>query len=1469
MTAAAPLNPSGEPTQKIVDSALQRIADATSFYEFEQSWIEGLRCLSTANGGARALLLAEAGKRLSVFDEVADDAARRPWLRQVVEEVRLRGDASLGGGLAAVAANELREAFARARSEIAELRAAVAAGESLQEFAARRPLAADRVRDLGRIAEGLSGSGLLALVPDEDRRLARKLAKALIPPIPLVPSVPAPLRVTRDELLGWAKAGGSHQALPHLVRSLIAETEPSTEWLDMPGGSAVNSPGWDGVVRCTRGNRYVPVGRSVWELSTKQNGSHEKAGRDYDKRVAETPPEALSDTAYVAVVCAPWTKSRDFEQDRTARGDFQQVKALNVDSLEAWLECAPVTTVWLREKMGAPVAGIGLLSAWWSKWLESTRPSLDEGFVLAGREQAAERLREHCRQGRGTVTVGGRVQRDEIMAFASAALAAGDSSAAPFGEVLYVDSPDAARCLLAAETLSGNFGHNRPTSALTVVVPSTEFAEHLPAGSPHRMIVPVPGSEQAEIVINAVDSEVVARRLQDNRVAPHEAHQLGILARTSLIALRRHLSVDPARHTPEWAKGQIDKTLRRSLLLGGWNESRERDRLVVERFTGLPSDAVAEALRQFDAGDAPMATTGELVHAVSPADAWILLRDQLSSNDIAEFAEVAHEVLAYADPLRDLASEEALRAQMEGVRAKHSSQLKQGVATTLALAGSRPPVVNGTTASNSGMAEVVTRRLLRSAMDDATPRTWTSISDSLPLLAEAAPEAVLEALRTCLAESHAFAQAMFTDGDSDLSGAGASSPHLLVLNALEIMAWAPEHLLATADVLARLARIDPGGRYSNRPAESLTSILCAWLPNTSAGTEDRFAAVRMLRKSHPTVAWTLMQSMLPELGSIRVSNEMPRYRDWRPAPPSVTRRERAKATAAIAEMLIEDAGKDSERWSMLIERLAHLPGEERRKVIAAISRLAADNPEEAFKSTIWPLLRELVADHRGQGETNWALGGAELEALEQVQDHLRPADPVASYVHLFAQGLMFLHGVQEAGGHEEFLAVLQPQQAEAVGAVLAYGGLEAVFEFAKSVEQSRQVGTALACFNPSLDKEILAAMEGAPLAIIEVALGYFGHRFAELRWEGMNELLSGNDVSPQVAADVLRSPPPVELPWTRVDAWGEEVAFEYWGRVGYYDLGIPKELNQLLEVCHRLREAGRLELALWLLALASRDLGAHSEFAEETAEWLDQWLEQPDIGPESSDWDYWHLVSLFGVLDKHRDHLGTGRVAILEWKYHPLLHRASEFSTPNLYRELASNPGLFVQLAELAFKPSSAAPGDLPLPTEAQQQIALSAYQILHGWPASHFIPRLDDTGALDADSLLEWVDGARKLLAASDRSAIGDQLIGAALAASPEDPSGEWPGLAVRNLLERLQCDNVDGGFGNAAINQRGATFRSSTDGGEQERQLAEIYKKQGRRFQEWPRTAAILSGLARGYEHEASFHDRDAETVRRGLPT
>ena len=1492
MTATTAPKPPAQPKQAIVNSALERITEATEFFEFEQAWIDGLRILSASGAGeARALLLAEAGGRLKMFDEIPDDLARRGWLRQVVEEIRLRGNGTLGG-LAAVATNELREAFARAGPAIADLRATVNSGGSLQEFATRCPLAADQVRDLGRIAEGLSGSGLLALCSAEDYELARDLARAMKPHLHLVPTVPEALRVTRHDLRQWARTSDAAAVFPKLVRSLIAETEPSVERLHMPAGTGVASPGWDGVVRCARGNRFVPAGTSVWELTTQQDGTHSKAVEDYAKRVKDSTPDQGFETAYVAAACAPWTGAQEFASEYSGEGDFSRVSALNVDDLEEWLSCAIATTVWMREQIGEPTVGIRPLARWWENWLAGTTTRLDERFVLAGREETATDLRDRCKQGSGVVTIGGQIHRDEIIAFVAAALVAADAEGMGVGHVLFVDDHDTAQRLFAQEAMSMPPSQQSAGPVLTMVVPSADYAQHLPAGSPHRMIVPIPGSTQTEIVLDPVDSAVVCKHFEDTGEELHTAYRLGGLARMSLMALRRHLSVKSELHTPDWAKGTPHRTIRRSLLLGGWNEAREGDREIVARFAGQPYEDVAEELQRLDPGDSPMMSSGELCHAVSPSDTWMLLRNHLSPSDLEEFAEIALDVLTASDPLRELTGEEALGAQIDYTKAKFSSQLKHGIATTLALAGSKPPTPHGHGTPDSNFAESTTRRVLTSAMDDATPSTWIAVTDTLPLLAEAAPEALLESLWTCVAEQHAFTEAMFTDHADRSFGFSASSPHLRILNALEVIAWSPDHLLAATDVLARLASIDPGGRYSNRPDATLTSVMCPWMPFTSASIEVRLAAVRMLRRSHSGVAWKLLLSMLPRHHSVQIPGALPQFRDWRPpSRPVVPPEERVESTVAhqashppttrpvvppeerahlvcdVTEMLLEDVNSDPDRWVQLIEHMDDLPEDARRSAISQLDKLADGGANEQFKSTLWPVLRDFLSRHREFSDALWVLPEADLQALEQVLTRLRPSAPEIAFGHLFSSGLPYIDGVNPADDYEEFQAELRSRQTEAVETILSDSGLESVLDFAAAVEVPHQVGAALAICDPTLDTDLLQAMEASPVAVTHAALGYFGQRFASLGWDGLTEFLSDNHVSAQVAADVLRSLPPVEMPWTRVDAFGADVAMEYWSRVGYHDLGVLDELSELLKVCRRLRTAERVGLVVGLLARCPSAHTSEPEFAEEAAAALEQWLDDPGDGAEHGDWTLQGLVRLFGVLDEHCDHLGVARVAFLEWRYLPLLGDVSRFSTPNLYREMASDSDLFVQLVELAFGPANAAYEEQPHPTDTQRQTALSVHRVLNRWPTSHFCPALNGNGDLDPTSLDEWVDSTRERLAAVDRADIGDQMIGAALASSPPDSDGEWPSEAVRSLLERLQSRDVEQGLCIAVHDRRGVTTRSPTDGGNQERKLADCYREQSRRYEQWPRTAALFSRLAKSYEHEGSVLDRQAEVTRRGL--
>jgi phosphate-selective porin len=87
-------------------------------------------------------------------------------------------------------------------------------------------------------------------------------------------------------------------------------------------------------------------------------------------------------------------------------------------------------------------------------------------------------------------------------------------------------------------------------------------------------------------------------------------------------------------------------------------------------------------------------------------------------------------------------------------------------------------------------------------------------------------------------------------------------------------------------------------------------------------------------------------------------------------------------------------------------------------------------------------------------------------------------------------------------------------------------------------------------------------------------------------------------------------------------------------------------------------------------------------------------------------------------------------------------------------------------------------------------------------------------------------------------------------------------------SLLELLQNSNVESGLQTAVLNRRGATTRALDEGGVQEKELVEKYRRMAEQVADGsPRTAVIMRSLATSYEADARREERSAERFRRGL--
>ena len=168
--------------------------------------------------------------------------------------------------------------------------------------------------------------------------------------------------------------------------------------------------------------------------------------------------------------------------------------------------------MWLRDLLDKP-RDVELLASWWDRWSARTDPPLAEKIVLAGRAREAEMLRDRCARPLGGVcSVGGDMTAAELTAFVAAALG---TEPEDVGErVLYTEDRNVLRQLINPGHVARTPPAARPASRLIVMVPSLDCAADVPTDSPHLVIAASPGSPNAQIRVEPVDSEEVAERLR-------------------------------------------------------------------------------------------------------------------------------------------------------------------------------------------------------------------------------------------------------------------------------------------------------------------------------------------------------------------------------------------------------------------------------------------------------------------------------------------------------------------------------------------------------------------------------------------------------------------------------------------------------------------------------------------------------------------------------------------------------------------------------------------------------------------------------------------------------------------------------------------------------------------------------------------------------------------------------------------
>ena len=591
----------------------------------------------------------------------------------------------------------------------------------------------------------------------------------------------------------WANYRDSQGRLPQLVRRLIDATVEQVEFIEFPAGEQVQRPGWDGITQTRTGTAFVPAGLSVWEMSVNRNPAA-KAEREFRKRTKDPRGVNTSQVSFVFATPRKWTNKHEWCERKRELGKWRDVRVHDSTNLEEWLDTAPAVDAWIARLMANRPDGVRGVEEHWENLLASTEPGLDPRIFLTSRDDEIKSLKGWL---------------------------AGPPSSIAF------EAPSPAEVLdfVAAYTAGSSESERERVEARTLIV-ENEDAWHVLTATRNRLVlIPQPSlAVDAELVAEAVRLGhhvlLCSTRFATDRTAKQEfsragryalekalvssglgEEKAGRLARESggsLTVLKRRLARFPSTRQPEWSQPPNSGELAPLLLAGGWDDANAGDRTVLEQLAGRPYDEVlAVATRWVASPDPPLMRLRTCWSLVSREDSWLLLGPNVTRQQLDTFENVAVEVLGQNDPRYDLPAHERWKAGLQDKLRRYSGHLRKGIAETLALLACRSQAISiQDSVEPAQRAERVTRNLLA---DNTDWKRWASLSSQLPTLAEASPEAFLDAVESNLrGNGPSLVRLLADDGKTLFS----SCNHAGLLWALETLAWEPSLLTRASLSLA-------------------------------------------------------------------------------------------------------------------------------------------------------------------------------------------------------------------------------------------------------------------------------------------------------------------------------------------------------------------------------------------------------------------------------------------------------------------------------------------------------------------------------------------------------------------------------------------------------------------------------------------------------------------------------------------
>ena len=1252
--------------------------------------------------------------------------------------------------------------------------------------------------------------------------------------------------VNEEKLHANSDFAETRQILPELILRLIRASIQGPKELRAPIQGSVGQDGWDVELNSpVPFDPYVPSGRSFWEIGVGGKVAT-KATKDYRKRTAQTDPTLRAESTYIVVTprsaVHAWTRKAQqaWKKRREAQSKWKEIRIIDGTVLAQWIYEFPEVDHWLADQFGIRVAG---LSSPAFHWLELKQyghpPPLSPQIFLSRREIAIGQLKKLF-SGEIPELVLQTLYPYEGVDFVSATLA----SLEPELEATY-----ASRCLIIDDAETWLQMCMLREQHVFVGTPALDLdgagsdLRHKARIKNHRVVfatTPLNSSHPNSAPLTETSVEELARGLAVSGYQQERARQIANKSGGRIPVLKRLLLSLSA--SPAWASDDEVSNLALAVLIGRWDGNLEGDRSGVEQYLGKPYGEWIRDIRPSTLyPDPPLIQREEKWHFVSRFEGWQILGPQLSDDDLVRFSALAQKVLSELNPALEMAVEDRWKAKVEGKMRKYSNSMREGISETLALLGSLPESLRSTSFE---APQSTAERIVNQLLSGADWKLWAGLNDVLPLLAEASPDSFLASLEKALEEEGGSPfEELFAQESAGITGTNYLTG---LLWALETLAWHSDYLARVVLILGQLAKIDPGGNWSNRPSNSLTAIFLPWYPQTSAPIWKRRKSLEALLLEYPSVGWKLLLDLLPRTHQSSSGTRKPTWRNYvvQDTQTAITNHEYGEQVGAYATVAIDAAKTDRAKLIQLIERIADLPFPASRQLLDYLKSDEVKLMPEEDRLEFWEKLIDVATRHKRYADAKWALKAQDVAELESVAERIEPVLPAQKYRRLFTEKNYALYG--EGDDFEKQQRLLEELRVRAIGEVFNGSSIQGVLAFATKVASPGRVGFSFgAIATQEAENSILPeCLDSSIASLVQFAGGFVWSRFQSGGWRWFDEIRMDEWSSLQRAIILSHLPFDSEA-WERASSLLGTDGELYWQRANANPFSARNNLVRATELLHLNK---RPAAAVHCLAYFWRE--EHSIPIDLAIRVLESLLNSTE---STAQYDQFQILEVIQALQESVG-VDQQKLARIEWSYLPLLDSHSGCSPRALERLLATSPDFVCEVVATTFRPSHERETK-PDSAEQQKARASNAYRLLREWKRP---PGARDDRSIEGAALKVWLDAVKNMTKASGHFDVAMTFVGQVLVHSLPDSDGFWPPRDVAKVLNSPDGGSLRDGFTTQLFNLRGARF--STGGAKEREEAAEMKgRAESAEGAGYIRLATAMRLLARTYEREAMRHEKE----------